>query len=240
MSRKSNYMDDIYGVIYSPEVVYDDGIEYLDDPEEFNYIDDELSWADDIIYLDEPEDEEFNYDLGEGFIPLPQGNIYDEPVTVIDENYILDEYESDIVEGVTYIDDFEEDVKEIQKVINNKEDYVPDIDLDNVESLIKLPEDKSISEELSLVDVSPEDDKISKAIAREFLDNSGNSTLELLSEEFSDPSDDTSWVDNPDLFGNDINVILADNPDKVIEDDDYVDGSFEDWLKQNDSVSRIG
>ena len=27
---------------------------------------------------------------------------------------------------------------------------------------------------------------------------------------------------------------------KVIEDDDYVDGSFEDWLKQNDSVSRIG
>lgn len=239
MSRKNNnYMEDIYGVIYSPEVDYEDDVMYLDDPE-FNYEDDELSWADDITYLDEPEDEEFNYDLGEGFIPLPQGDLYDEPVIVIDENYVLDEYESDIVDGVNYVDNFEEEVKEMEKIINN-DNHVPEIDLDNVESLIKLPKEKSLSEELSLVDVSPDDDKISKAIAREFLDNSGNNTLELLSDEFSDPSDDTSWVDNPDLFGNDINVILADNPDKVMEDDDYVDGSFEDWLKQNDSVSKIG
>ena len=96
-----NYMEDIYNVINAEEVEYNDqGIEYLDEPiEDDLYYEDELSWADNITYLDEPVEDEFELDLGEGFIPLPQGEVYQEELVVIDENYILDEFEEDLIDN---------------------------------------------------------------------------------------------------------------------------------------------
>lgn len=235
MSKEQfNYMDSIYGVLNSPEVEYDDDVIYLDEPDDdvldFGY-DDELAWADDIVYLDEPEDEEV-YDLcnlGDGYIPLPQG---DNPIVeevVIDENYVLDECEEDLVEGIVYIDDEVEQMEEIIETSNNTDEL---INLDDAKSIIKLPGEDNVTEELSITNLSSEDDKIAKAIAREHLDNVGTE-VGLPGDEFIDVTDDTSWVDDQDLFGNDIGVILADDPDMEVEDTDYVDGSFEDWLNQN-------
>ena len=96
----NNYMDSIYNLINSEEVEYnDDDIIYLDEPDDeiFYGYDDELAWADDITYLDEPYEDEFDIsNLGEGFIPLPQGD-YQEEMVVIDEHYVLDEYEEDLI-----------------------------------------------------------------------------------------------------------------------------------------------
>lgn len=234
MSKKKefNFMDSIYGALNAPEDNYDDGIIYLDEPEEEYGYEDELSWADDITYLDEPiEEDEFDYNLGEGYIPLPQGNVEEIPAVVIDENYVLDEHEIDIVEGVVYIDD---EVEEIEEVIKDSEPKEV-IDLDKAESIIKLPGEEEIPDELSVVNLSSEDDKISKAIAREHLENSSVDST-LIGDEYADASDDTSWIDNQDLFGNDIDVILAEDPNSDIEDDDYVDGSFEDWISQNEPM----
>lgn len=227
--NKINFMDSIYDVLNTPEPKYEDGIIYLDEPvDEFGFdTNDDLAWADEIIYLDDPEEESFNYDLGEGYIPLPQGNVEEIQSVVIDENYILDEFESDITEGIAYIDD----VEEMSGIIEESKTK-PVIDIDNAESIIKLPGESGIHEELSIMNLSSEDDKISKAIAREYMENSGIDST-LLGEEYIDPSDDTSWVDSPDLFGNDIDSILAEDPDSEIEDVDYVDGSFEDWIAQN-------
>lgn len=231
--EKFNFMDSIYGVLSSPEIEYDDDIVYVDEPRDdfdFGY-EDELAWADDIVYLDEPEDETLNdlRDLGDGYIPLPQGDDVIVDSVIIDENYVLDEFELDIVEGIVYIDDDVEQMEEIIKSSNNTDEL---ISLDEAKSIIKLPGEDNMTDELSISNLSSEDDKIAKAIAREHLDNVGTE-IGLPGDEYTDVTDDTSWVDGQDLFGNDIDVILADDPDMEVEDTDYVDGSFEDWLNQN-------
>ena len=83
--------------------------------------------------------------------------------------------------------------------------------------------------------MSVEDDKISKAIAKEYLDNyKANNVLDLVTEEYDNPDDDVSWLDDKDLFGNDISVIIADDPNEDFEEtEDYVEGSFMDWLANN-------
>ena len=227
-----NYMDSIYNVLNSPEVDYDDGITYLDEPEdEFGFYEDELAWADDITYLDEPEEEEFDLELGEGFIPLPKGDIYQEEFIVIDENYVLDEFETDLVDNITLLDDEVEEMKDVLYTEDTTEDI---INMENVESIIKLPKDKTESEELKVVKLDSEDDKISKAIAKEYMENyKTNNVLDLVSEDYENPDDDVSWVDDKDLFGNDISVIIADDPNKDFEDEDYIEGSFADWLASN-------
>ena len=77
-NTRNDYMESIYELLNSPEEEFeDDGITYIGNPddEEFFY-DDELAWADNITYLDEPEDDEFDFqDLGDDYIPLPQGDI---------------------------------------------------------------------------------------------------------------------------------------------------------------------
>lgn len=232
MSKKKdfNFMDSIYGALNAPQNNYDDDIIYLDEPEEDYGFEDELAWADEITYLDEPVEEEevFNCDLGEGYIPLPQWRAEEVPAVVIDESYMLDEHEIDIVEGIVYIDD---EVEEIEEVIKDSEPKEV-IDLDKAESIIKLPGEDEIPDELSVVNLSSDDDKISKAIAREHLENANVDSV-LISEEYADASEDTSWIDNQDLFGNDIDIILAEDPNLEIEDEDYVDGSFEEWINQN-------
>jgi len=238
--KNENYMNNIYDIIYAPEVEYvnDDGIEYLDEPEDEIYygFDDELSWADDITYLDEPYEEEFDLDLGEGFIPLPQGDYYQEELQVIDEYYVLDEYEEDLVENYTRpsLEDYQEVQYSMDEIYNllDGEDEIK-LDIDNAESLIQFPVKQDLEEELQVTDMSEEDDKLAKAIAREHMDNvkAGEAVGALMGDN-EVPEDDTSWVDGEDLFGNDINVIIAEDPNKEVEEDDFVEGSFQDWLEQ--------
>ena len=235
MSKNYNYMDSIYNMINSPEIEEDDII-YLDEPEDeyFDFgFDDGLSWADNITYLDEPEEDEFEFDLGEGYIPLPKGEYYQEELIVIDENYVLDEYEQDLIDNVKVLDDEFEEMKEMIYPEVDNETLVPDIE--KAESIIKLPKEKTESEEFEIVNMSVEDDKISKAIAKEYLDNyKANNVLDLVTEEYDNPDDDVSWLDDKDLFGNDISVIIADDPNEDFEEtEDYVEGSFMDWLANN-------
>jgi hypothetical protein len=238
-----NYMDAIYDVIYAPEVeVNEQGIEYLDEPiDEQNFYDDDLAWADDITYLDEPEDEEFDLDLGEGFIPLPQGEQYHEELIVIDENYILDEFEEDL------IDNYEKPTVAIEKEevkeeydfndIYNLLDSEDEIILDEVESIIHFPvNNEPKEEELQNINMDDETSKLALSIAKEHMDNvKAGEVAGGLFGDLENPEDDTSWVkDDNDLFGADISVIIAEDPNKEVEDEEFVEGSFEDWLaKQN-------
>ena len=234
MNKNFNYMSSIYDVIN--DTTFDDnydGVEYLDDPDEICY-DDELSWGDDIIFLDEPEEELPIMDLGDGFIPLYQGETYQEEVVVIDEYYQLDEYEQDLVmydpQPAIQMEE------EVQVIVNNEPselDKILGMGEDNI-SIIKFPDDMKVENDIETRETDDEDDKISKTIAKEYLENqSTKSALEILSEDLEDPTDDTSWVDNPDLFGNDVSVILAENPNEEIEEE-FVEGSFSDWIKMND------
>lgn len=238
-----NYMDAIYDVIYAPEVeVNEQGIEYLDEPiEEYNFYDDDLAWADDITYLDEPEVEEFNLDLGEGFIPLPQGEQYHEELIVIDENYILDEFEEDLIDNYEKpsVAIEKEEVKEEYDFndIYNLLDSEDEIILDEVESIIHFPvSNEPKEEELQNINMDDETSKLALSIAKEHMDNvKAGEVAGGLFGDLENPEDDTSWVkDDNDLFGADISVIIAEDPNKEVEDEEFVEGSFEDWLaKQN-------
>jgi hypothetical protein len=238
--KNENYMQDIYDVIYAPEVEYnDDGIEYLDDPiddEIYFGFDDELAWADDITYLDEPYEDEFDIaNLGEGFIPLPQGD-YQEELVVIDEHYILDECEEDLIANyerpaVETKQDIDYSLDEIYNLLDGEDEI--ELDVNNVESLIKFPVQQEVTEELKVSNLSEEDDKIAKAIAREHMDNvKAGEAAGALFGDVENPDDNTSWVDDDDPFGNDINVIIAEDPNKEVIEDDFVEGSFQDWLNQ--------
>ncbi len=240
MKNNKNYMQDIYDIINEPEADYnDDGIEYLDSPEDEFYsdYDDSLSWADDIIYLDEPDEEEFDLDLGEGYIPLHQGEVYQEEIIVIDENYVPDEFESDIVEqyeqpAVEVQEEKEVDysIDSIYDIIN--EDDTIDLNVETGDSLLRFQK-QDLNKELDLTDISEEDDKIAKAIAKEHMDNvKASETAGGLFGDIENPDDDTSWVDGEDLFGNDIDVIIAEDPNAEVVEDDFVEGSFQDWLEQ--------
>lgn len=238
-----NYMKAIYDVIYAPEVeVNEQGIEYLDEPiEEYNFYDDDLAWADDITYLDEPEVEEFNLDLGEGFIPLPQGEQYHEELIVIDENYILDEFEEDLIDNYerpSVVIEKEEvkeeyDFNDIYNLLDSEDEIV----LDEIESIIHFPvNNEPKEEELQNINMDDETSKLALSIAKEHMDNvKAGEVAGGLFGDLENPEDDTSWVkDDNDLFGADISVIIAEDPNKEVEDEEFVEGSFEDWLaKQN-------
>ena len=239
-----NYMKAIYDVIYAPEVeVNEQGIEYLDEPidDDPMFYDDELAWADDITYLDEPEDDEFDLDLGEGFIPLPQGEQYQEELIVIDENYILDEFEEDLVDNYekpSVVIEKEEvkdeyDFNNIYNLLDSEDEIV----LDEVESIIQFPVNNDPKEEeLQNINMDDETSKLALSIAKEHMDNvKAGEVAGGLYGDLENPEDDTSWVkDDNDLFGADISVIIAEDPNKEVEDEDFVEGSFEDWLaKQN-------
>ena len=242
-----DYMKDIYDVLNSADEEFvDDGITYVGFPEDEDelFYEDELAWADDITYLDEPEDDEFDFqDLGDDYIPLPQGDIiYEQPV-VIDENYMLDEFETDIVDGC-YIEEIEEKPAverkqrtesdgELEDILNflSQEDVDLSLDLDKAESIIKLPEKQEVVEELKILGQNNDDDKISKAIAKEYMDMASSNVTNIASEEYR-TEEDTSWVNGEDIFGNDISVIIAEDPNKEVEEEDFVEGSFNDWLAQ--------
>jgi hypothetical protein len=235
-------MNDIYDVIYSVEEEYNDqGIEYLDEPinEDEFYYEDELSWADNITYLDEPDEEEFDLDLGEGFIPLPQGEIYQEELIVIDENYILDEFEEDLVENynkpeTTNNRSNEFTYDEIYNLLDEDEnDMLIDLDNVEVESIINFPGENEPEEELKSVCMDDETSSLATSIAKENLDNvKAGEAAGALFGDVENTEDDTSWVkDDDDIFGADIDRIIADDPNVEVEEN-FVDGTFEDWLAQ--------
>jgi hypothetical protein len=240
-----NYMEDIYNVINAEEVEYNDqGIEYLDEPiEDDLYYEDELSWADNITYLDEPVEDEFELDLGEGFIPLPQGEVYQEELVIIDENYILDEFEEDLIDNYVkpetkkeykqYNDqpvDFTFD--EIYNLLDEDENDMLDLNNIEVESIINFGNNDP-EEELKSVCMDDETSSLATSIAKEHLDNvKAGEAAGALFGDVENSEDDTSWVkDDDDIFGANIDRIIAEDPNVEVEED-FVEGTFEDWLAQ--------
>ena len=247
--RKNNnldfdFMDGIYDVLNSSdEIVYgDEDIIYVDDEEMFYHQEDELSWVNDVEIIGEFEEDTFNFeDLGEGYIPLPKGIQEEVQVIIIDENYVPDEYEIDLLDNYEEPIFIKEERKNTKDIVElSKRDFSqsePAINLDEVTSITHI-KDVPLEQELNTIKMTTEDDRIAKMMAREFIDNR-TTERNLPGEDYSDDSEDTSWVNSPDLFGNDISVIIAENPDLEVEDFDFIDGSFEDWLRENESQDII-
>lgn len=223
----NNYMDSIYSVLDSNEVDYNDDVMFIDNPDDYEFENEFNNWGDDVTIIGDFEEDEFNFDLGEGYIPLPKGDDYNQPVIVIDEYYNLDEYEIDILEGIVE----SESTEYKEPVYSTESEESLAVNVDEVQSIVNFKEEKDPVEDLTSLNMCPDDDRVIKTMAREYMDNLGVDSL--TNEEFLDSSDDTSWVDDPDLFGNDISVIIADDPEAEFVEDDFVDGSFEDWINQN-------
>ena len=234
-----DFMESFYEVIDSPiENSNDDGVIYVGEEEGEDFLSDfEESWGDDITFVGDEEDEDqFFTDLGEGYIPLPQGEEVEYETIVIDEHYVLDEYETDFAGEI--LNESEDDDEEVLKSVIECDDCKKTDDgffeqIDSAESVIKFPETKSLDEELFMEDVDPLDDRISKQIAKDFIQDTESAVELLPGDELEDPEEDNSLVNGDDLFGNDIDVIIAEDPGKEIEDEDFVEGSFKDWAANN-------
>lgn len=229
----NNYMDSIYSVLDSNEVDYNDDVMFVDNPDDYEFENEFDNWGDDVTIIGDFEEDEFNFDLGEGYIPLPKGDDYNQPVIVIDEYYNLDEYEIDILEGIVESESVE--YKESTYSTEGEESLA--IDVEKAEGITNFGESNEPVDELTNLNMCPDDERVVKAMARDYMENLGTDTL--LEGEFQDASDDTSWIDDPDLFGNDISVIIADNPEADFVEDDFVDGSFEQWLAENSDENII-
>ena len=203
----NNYMDSIYSVLDSNEVDYNDDVMFVDNPDDYEFENEFDNWGDDVTIIGDFEEDEFNFDLGEGYIPLPKGDDYNQPVIVIDEYYNLDEYEIDILEGIVESESVE--YKESTYSTEGEESLA--IDVEKAEGITNFGESNEPVDELTNLNMCPDDERVVKAMARDYMENLGTDTL--LEGEFQDASDDTSWIDDPDLFGNDISVIIADNPE---------------------------
>ena len=232
MNKEFNYMDSIYSVLDSNEVDYNEDINFVDDYEDDYEFENEFNnWGDDVTIIGEFEEDEFDFDLGEGYIPLPKGDYEEQTIIVIDENYVLDEYEIDLV------GDYVEYDKPLYSTNEIKEEESFAIDASKAESIINFGKEEEPVKELSDIKMCPDDERIVKTMTREYMENLG--TDKLLDNEYLDASDDTSWLDDPDLFGNDISIIIADNPEADFVEDDFVDGSFEQWLAENGDENII-
>lgn len=231
MSKEFNYMDSIYNVLDSNEVDYNDDINFVDDYDDFGFDDGFNNWGDDVTIIGEFEEDEFDFDLGEGYIPLPKGDYEEQKVIVIDENYILDEYETDLVDNINV----EYNKPLYSTEVKEEENFT--IDVDNAESIINFGKEEKRVEEISDIKMCPDDERIVKTMTRDYMENLGSDSL--LDNEHLDASDDTSWLDSPDLFGNDIDIIIAENPEAEFIEDDFVDGSFEQWISENANENII-
>lgn len=232
-----DFMDSFYAIIDSPvEDERDDGVVYIGEEEDDFMSDYENSWGDDITFIGEEEDEDYYYtDLGEGFIPLPQGDDVEYETIVIDENYVLDEYEIDFAGDVVEVYEDEEEVLQSVVVYDEDENNSFFDEIDSAESIIQFPESKPLADEIIMNDMDALDDRISKQIAKDYLQDR-EAAVDLLPGEGLDDEEDNSWVNDDDLFGNNVDAIIAENPGQEVEDDDYVDGSFEDWLRSNEGT----
>lgn len=246
MKSERNYLENIYDIIDSEDTSVDDnGVTILDDDEDYDYNSlYEPEWGEEVEFLDSDEsgDECYLEELGDGFIPLPQGDV-EVDVVVIDEDYSPDEYEVDVCEGynqneIEVLDELVEDGSEIINVgdemsgYKNKEESTFDNEIARLhnatveDSVINTPETETLAESMGVND-DPDTDKIAKSIAKEHMDR--------MSEQSALPGEETSsdiekgWI-HEDMFGNDIGSIIADVSENIdIEDDDYIEGSFKEW-----------
>lgn len=231
-NKEFDYMEGIYAFIEEADndVRNDDGIIFVDDEEDevipfsdYDYIND-----DGIVFIG--DEEEDDYYLGEDCIPLPEFDQVEEQVVVIDENYELDEYESDefaeIVseDDVVFIDDYDEIIAMTENLEGAESFY--DI-VEDAESNIKTLEKEEIDEMGGVSSVNTVDDKLSKDIARDVIEEASVNS-DLLLEDLDEESDEGNWI-NEDIFGNDIESIIAEKTD-VVEEEVYDEGSFEDWV----------
>lgn len=229
MRNDDNFMDGIYAILDDiTEDNENDGIVYVGEEEDELY----SSWGDEVIFIGDEEDDDIIEDLGEGYIPLSQPDVEEYEAMIIDEGYVLDEYELDVTDGCV-VTEAVTDVEEICSIASAVEDESLFIDPDTVESIIHLPKKRDISDGIIIAN-DPDDDKIAKAIAREYLEER-DSSVNLLPGDELDNDDDNSWINDPDIFGNNIDKILAEDEILTIEDEDYVEGSFEEWIQNNGS-----
>ena len=167
------------------------------------------------------------------------GEIYQEELIVIDENYILDDFEEDLVENynkpeITNNGSNEFTYDEIYNLLDEDEnDMLIDLDNMEVESIINFPGENEPEEELKSVCMDDETSSLATSIAKEHLDNvKAGEAAGALFGDVENTEDDTSWVkDDDDIFGADIDRIIADDPNVEVEEN-FVDGTFEDWLAQ--------
>lgn len=246
MKSERNYLDSIYDIIDAEDTNVDEnGVTILDDDEDYDYNSlYEPEWGDEVEFLDgdESEDECYLEELGDGFIPLPQGDV-EVDVVVIDEDYTPDEYETDVCNGysqeeIEVLDELAEDDSKVIDVgsemtgYKEKEESTFDNEIARLhnatveDSVINTPETETLAESMGVID-DPDTDKIAKSIAKEHMDR--------VSEQSVFPGDETAndidkgWI-HEDMFGNDIGSIITDVPENIdIEDDDYIEGSFKDW-----------
>ena len=232
-----DFMESFYEVIDSPvEDVDNDGVIYIGEEEDDFLSDFEGSWADDITFIGEDEEEDTYFtDLGDGYIPLPQGESVEYETIVIDEHYVLDEYETDFASEIVEEKEDEEEV--LKSVVTYDEESEADDDffnqIDSAESVIQFPESKTLEEEFFMEDVDQTLDKISKQIAKDYIQEREAAVELLPGDDLGESEEDNSWVNDDDLFGNDVDVIIAEDPEKEVEDEDFVEGSFEDWVRDN-------
>lgn len=235
-NNEFDYMKGIYAFIEeaNDEVVTEDDVVFIgDDEDDFIPFSEDSYDEDDVIFIDDEEEDE--YYLGDDCIPLPEFEQVEEQVVVIDENYELDEYETDEFEGtsndgddVIFIDD---DYEEIMAMTENLEGAESFYDIvDEAESNIKTLDKEEIEEIDGISSVDAVDDKLSKDIARDVIEEASTNS-EILLDELGEESEEGSWI-NEDIFGNDIESIIAEKAD-VEEEEVYEEGSFEDWVNGN-------
>ena len=170
----NNYMDSIYSVLDSNEVDYNDDVMFVDNPDDYEFENEFDNWGDDVTIIGDFEEDEFNFDLGEGYIPLPKGDDYNQPVIVIDEYYNLDEYEIDILEGIVESESVE--YKESTYSTEGEESLA--IDVEKAEGITNFGESNEPVDELTNLNMCPDDERVVKAMA--------NSQLKLSISSFKD------------------------------------------------------
>lgn len=217
--------------------------ETLEEESEFDYVGNPELLGEDSEYFDDDEfividgNEEDDYELpscveeDEEILDIPQGDY--EEFSAIDENYVPDDWEKDLFYSPE--DDIIENVESIEEIIE-AEDMKLSMEKDDlvnkIGSSIKISDDLNEKAEVEK-ERNKIDDKISKNIAKEVLDEKTLSSVDLLGDDDND-DDQPNWI-NQDMFGNDIESIIAEPPqdEDKHEDDDFVEGTFDKWREEN-------
>lgn len=220
--NKKDYMEFIqeWERKYIPKTPEEESeFEYVGNPED---LENEEYFDDEFIIIDENEEDDYELPScieDEEILDIPQGEY--EELSAIDENYVPDEWEKDLFDSPE--NDIIENVESIEQIIE-KEDLIG--------SSIKIND--SIVEKEDIANRRNKiDDKIAKNIAKEVLDEKSLSSVNLVGTEEEDEQPD--WI-NQDMFGNDIESIIAEPPqdeEKHDDDDDFVEGTFDKWREEN-------
>lgn len=145
----------------------------------------------------------------------------------IDENYVPDKWEKDLFDSDDSEDDIIKEVSDLEEIIRSDNDE-PLIDFENIETSVRLNDREMEKKERKEKNVK-KDDKIAKNIAKKMLD-SKHSAVDLTLDDIDDEK--YSWV-NDDMFGNNIENIVAEPPKEEKIDENFAEGNFDEWAKDN-------